>query len=344
MLSLSAARIVISVAVCIGALLPAPAKALDRRQLAVIINTWDPLSVRIGEYYAARRRIPLQNIIKVGFPPGKTTMTSKAFGALKAWVDEKTLPGVQAYALTWLAPYRVECMSITSAFAFGFDPAFCAEGCKLTRPSPYFDSPVRLPFTRLGIRPTMAIAASSFEHAKELIDRGIESDGSFPAGTAYLLSTSDAGRNVRSASYRTVQKMFGRRIRVRRLKQDTLTDRTDVLFYFTGEANVEGLKSLRFMPGAIADHLTSFGGELDATSGQMSALRWLEAGATGSYGTVVEPCNFSQKFPNPVIAIGDYLHGETLIEAYWKSVAMPGQGIFIGEPLASPFRRPAAKH
>jgi hypothetical protein len=33
-----------------------------------------------------------------------------------------------------------------------------------------------------------------------------------------------------------------------------------------------------------------------------------------------------------------YLAGETLIEAYWKSVAMPGQGIFIGEPLAAPFR------
>jgi len=72
----------------------------------------------------------------------------------------------------------------------------------------------------------------------------------------------------------------------------------------------------------------------------MSALRWLEAGATGSYGTVVEPCNLVQKFPNPPVVIGHYLQGETLIEAYWKSVLMPGQGIFIGEPLAEPFRRP----
>ena len=32
-----------------------------------------------------------------------------------------------------------------------------------------------------------------------------------------------------------------------------------------------------------------------------------------------------------------YLSGETLIEAYWKSVLMPGQGLFIGEPLARPF-------
>jgi hypothetical protein len=32
-----------------------------------------------------------------------------------------------------------------------------------------------------------------------------------------------------------------------------------------------------------------------------------------------------------------YLSGETLLESYWKSVAMPGQGLFIGDPLARPF-------
>jgi len=58
----------------------------------------------------------------------------------------------------------------------------------------------------------------------------------------------------------------------------------------------------------------------------MSSLRWLEAGATGSYGTVVEPCNHPGKFPNPALAIDHYLRGQTLIESYWKSVSMPGQG------------------
>jgi hypothetical protein len=62
------------------------------------------------------------------------------------------------------------------------------------------------------------------------------------------------------------------------------------------------------------------------------------AGATGSYGTVTEPCNFPGKFPNPAIVMQSYLGGSTLIEAYWKSVSMPGQGIFIGEPLAAPFK------
>jgi hypothetical protein len=32
-----------------------------------------------------------------------------------------------------------------------------------------------------------------------------------------------------------------------------------------------------------------------------------------------------------------YTDGESLIEAYWKSVAWPGQGLFVGEPMASPY-------
>lgn len=70
----------------------------------------------------------------------------------------------------------------------------------------------------------------------------------------------------------------------------------------------------------------------------MSVLEWLEAGATASYGTVIEPCNFPGKFPNVPVAMRHYLDGETAIEAYWKSVLMPGQGLFVGDPLAAPFR------
>ncbi len=33
--------------------------------------------------------------------------------------------------------------------------------------------------------------------------------------------------------------------------------------------------------------------------------------------------------------------GDNLIEAYWKSDAMPGDGIFIGEPLAAALRNRA---
>ena len=320
-----------------------PAQAFDARHLAVIINTSDPLSVRIGEYYAAQRRISFQNIIRVAFPPDRTTLTREEFEDIKKIVDKKAMRRIQAFALTWAVPYRVECMSITSAFAFGYDPAFCEPGCKPTRRSPFFNSRALLPFAELGMRPAMAIAATSFEHARELIDRGVKSDGTFPTGAAYLLSTSDAARNVRSEFYPKARRVIDGRVPVFILEQDSLKNVNDVLFYFTGKHAVEGLHTLQFVPGAIADHLTSLGGKLSSQHGaQMSALRWLEAGATGSYGTVVEPCNLPQKFPHPALVADNYLNGDTLIEAYWKSVVMPGQGIFIGEPLAAPFRRQAS--
>ena len=74
-----------------------------------------------------------------------------------------------------------------------------------------------------------------------------------------------------------------------------MRDKNDVLFYFTAKQVSRGLETLHFVPGAIADHLTSAGGVL-TDSGQMTALRWLEAGATASYGTVIEPCNVPRNF------------------------------------------------
>jgi len=64
---------------------------------------------------------------------------------------------------------------------------------------------------------------------------------------------------------------------------------------------------------------------------QMSVLRWLEAGAR-QLRRGVEPCNFPAKFPEPAVVIARYTRGETAIEAYWKSVAGPGQGVFVASP------------
>jgi uncharacterized protein (TIGR03790 family) len=313
------------------------AAAIDHRDLALVVNTSDPLSVAIGEYYAQKRGITFQNVVKVAFAP-KASLSRDEFEQVYEEVKSQTLPHVQAYALAWALPYRAGCMSITSAFAFGYDRAFCEPGCKPTRPSRYFNAATRTPYADLGIRPAMALAASSLEQAKALIDRGVAADGTRPPGSAYLVSSSDTIRNVRAPAYGAAKKVGGERFRVETLKAEALSYRTDVLFYFIGAVRVP-LESVRFRPGAMADHLTSSGGVLDAgPGGQMSVLAWLEAGATASYGTVVEPCNLPAKFPHPAVAIGRYLQGETLIEAYWKSVRMPGQGVFVGEPLAAPFR------
>ena len=310
---------------------------LGPQHLALIINDEDPLSQRIAEYYLTRRHIPASNVIHVKFRPGNDVMRPQTFKAIKAQLDAQVPASVQGYVLTWTAPYRVGCMSITTAFAAGFDAAFCVQGCKATRPSPYFNSDSLRPFTDLEWRPTIMLAGETFAGVKALIDRGVVADGTHPDGTAYLLSTFDKARNTRARFFPGIKLMQSDRFKVEVIAGNSLQHRNDVMFYFTGLVHVKGIDSNHYRPGAIADHLTSAGGKLTGSS-QMSSLRWLQAGATGSYGTVVEPCAFIQKFPRPNIVIDRYLNGETLLEAYWKSVEWPGQGVFIGEPLAAPFR------
>src|SRR3989344_1050313 len=311
--------------------------ALAPEELAVVVNDADPLSMKVAEYYKAKRQIPDINMVHVQFKPGGSIMTRAEFQRIKGVVDKATPENVQFYALTWNTPYHVRCMSITTAFATGFDERFCSKSCGPTKPSPYFNSNSRAPYTDYGLRPAMALAGRNFEEVKKLIDRGVVSDHTYPRGTGYLVSTYDKFRNVRAGGYpNIIQQYMGSSLDLRLTKADFIKDKKNVLFYFTGISQVKALDTIRFVPGAIADHLTSAGGVLDGQK-QMSSLRWLEAGATGSYGTVVEPCNHLGKFPNPGIVINHYLHGETLIEAYWKSVAWPGEGIFIGEPLAAPY-------
>ncbi len=324
--------------ILLASLLPVmPAIAMHlSQQTAIVVNEDDPQSQRIADYYQIKRGIPDENIIKVKLPVDRKAIDRKKFEQIHQQVKNSTTPNIQFYALAWSQPFRVGCMSITSAFAFGYDDAYCAKGCNSTRQSAYFNAATRVPYRDLGIRPTMMLAGSSLEQVRAMIDRGVDSDASYPKGTAYLVSTSDKARNVRSHFYTLVKEKLGQRINIRIEHADALADKDDVLFYITGRVRVDSIDSNRFVKGAIADHLTSAGGVLFGGS-QMSILRWLDAGATASYGTVVEPCAFPQKFPHPAIVIDRYTRGETLIEAYWKSVAWPGQGLFVGEPLASPY-------
>lgn len=315
-----------------------PSNGISAAQLAVVINQNDPLSVEVGELYAAEHNIPDSQVVRLHFSAENSVLGAKEFQPLKAQLDKQLDASVQGLVLTWLRPYRVECMSITSAFSFGWDSKYCsAKQCAPTAPSPYFNSPSTQPNTQLGIRPSMLLGASNLDEARALIARAKRSEQTNPDGTAYLVSTTDHDRNVRARFFQEEQRFFSPWIKVETPVTNALRDKTDVMFYFTGLPRVEGIGSNNFLAGAVADHLTSTGGQL-TDSKQMSALEWLKAGATGSYGTVVEPCAHLQKFPNPGVLMLHYLAGETLLESYWKSVAWPGEGIFVGEPLARPFK------
>lgn len=304
--------------------------------IAVVINTSDPKSVEVGEYYMQTRHIPLEHLIKVSFPPGAKNMKPEVFNTMRNEVIAALTPDIQAMVLVWTTPYTVSCNSITSAMTLGYDAKQCEKTCAVGTQSPYFDSYSTKPYDDYGIRISMLLPIESVEKAKALIDRGVFSGFKLNESTAYLLSTSDKSRNTRSQFFPRSGRIASKQLEIKTLQADSISNKQDVMFYFTGLSHVPYLSTLAFRPGAVGDHLTSSGGDLLGST-QMSSLKWLDAGATASYGSVSEPCNYWQKFPNPTVMMKHYLAGETVIEAYWKSIAWPAQGLLIGEPLAAPY-------
>jgi uncharacterized protein (TIGR03790 family) len=318
----------------------AEAEGLSAERLGVLYNLDDTVSSQVALYYAAQRAIPRENIIGIHLPDSKV-MTPDVFSVIRTHVLDRLPAAVQSLALVWSRPYAVGCMSITSAFAAGYRAAFCQPGCTVTPLNPLFDGDGWLPADTVGWWPAMLLPSADPAVARALIQRGMAADFSAPPGTLYLVRTTDETRNVRAATYPDVALKLAHRLRIAQISTPIERDIPDVLGYFTGARQVAALPLIRFRAGALADHLTSTGGVLEGGN-QMSALSWIAQGATASYGSVSEPCNMLEKFPNLTVLFEHYTHGETALEAYWKSVAMPGQGLFIGDPLARPYA--AAPH
>ncbi len=322
-------------------------KAIQAHEVAVLVNTNDPQSVEVAAYYVAQRQIPEENVIELSFSTGSTVMSTTTFNTLKTEVDNKLSTTIQAIAISWTDPWRVEKMSITSAFALGLSDHWygsCGSTCCSTGATPY-QSPSAKPLQDSSIRLVTMLGGETVEFAKELIDRSVIADNTFPTGDGYFVRTTDRARSVRYSRFNNlVNKYNDTQDGLSLFYQDgtagqgnLVSNTNNVLFYMTGLTSVSNLNTNTYLPGSFADHLTSFAGRITGSNGQMSALRWLEAGASGSHGTVVEPCNYTSKFPNAELLVPSYFSGATLAQAMWYSVAWPGEGIFLGDPLTKPW-------
>ncbi len=329
-----------------------PTNGLAPADLAVLVAEGDPLSEAVGAAYLAARGVPAANLIKVKLGTASDSLSVAEFAALKADVDARLPAGVQATLLTWARPSRVvgACsMGITSAMTLGFDTRYCnptpaSTPCPTTAASPLYDSEARRPQAELQLRPSMLLGASSLVAAQALIGRGVAADGTQPSGDGWLVRTSDTLRAVRWTDFAALPAAWRGALALNYVDNsggssaaDAPAGKAGVLFYQTGLASVANLSTLQFRPGTLADTLTSFGGVLPTALGQMPITAWLDAGATASYGTVEEPCNFAEKFSRASVLIDQYWRGATALEAYWKAVQQPGQGLIVGEPLARPF-------
>jgi hypothetical protein len=117
----------------------AGAEDLSADRLGVIYNRNDRSSMAIAKYYAAQRRIPSVNLIGLSLPD-RAALSRDELKQLRTAMLLELPSTVQSLLLVWARPYAAECMSVTTAFAAGYQPGFCEPGCQRTTPSALFDT------------------------------------------------------------------------------------------------------------------------------------------------------------------------------------------------------------
>jgi uncharacterized protein (TIGR03790 family) len=139
--------------------------------------------------------------------------------------------------------------------------------------------------------------------AKHLVDQGVASDATFPTAPVLLVKSSDALRRLRYPAYdrrRFSTRGWRRHYSLDRTNTDATAGFTGLLGFQTGLYKFT-ISPHTFVPGAMADSMTSYGGVIFGPNDQTSALAFIHAGAAGSYGTVTEPTANMAKFPHPQI-------------------------------------------
>ena len=340
--------------------------------VAVVVNTNSANSIQLANYYCEQRQVPPQNVLGIGWTGGNVEWTRTQFetllrAPLNAMLASRQLNNQIDYVLLSMdIPYRVtndtgtvsyNDNGTTSALYYGFkdNTANPQQFCTLASgsASAYAGSegifrqtpPISATSNSWLV---MMLTSSNLAQAKAIVDRGVLSDYSFPTQTVYLIKNTDTARNVRFVLFDDA--VFDNRIRgleqVTRVDLGYLNFSPISLGYQLGSqfglsAVAGSMGTNLFAPGALADILTSYSGTLFEASGQTTALDYLNAGATASYGTVLEPCNYLAKFASP----RNYFYqarGFSAAECYYLSVTNPYQGILVGEPLAAPFALPCS--
>ena len=174
-----------------------------------------------------------------------------------------------------------------------------------------------------------------------------KADGTKPKGTVYFVKHGDIRSSVRHDHFPSV---------IEQLKQEGVKgvelqgsrdpvnvlprNKPDVIGAVIGYAKARWEDSgSRFLPGAIIDNFTSYGGRLGGGHTQVPLTHFLKFGAVASSGTVTEPFAILPKFPHPRMHV-HYARGCSVAEAFYQSVPRPYQLIIVGDPLCQPWATP----
>ncbi len=181
---------------------------------------------------------------------------------------------------------------------------------------------------------------TSVAESVEQLRRCVAADGTRPDGTIYFERNDDVRSTTREWAFKTAAAKL-EKLGVKAVVEEGVLpmQKSDVAGAVLGTADFQWSGSgSTIRPGAIIEHLTSFGGIMTAGSGQTPLSEFLRHGAAGSSGTVTEPFAIQAKFPSPFIHV-HYASGCNLAESFYQSVTGPYQLLIVGDALCQPWQK-----
>jgi uncharacterized protein (TIGR03790 family) len=321
----------------------------------VVINQNSSNSCELGNYFCEQRQVPPENVLHITWTGGNISWGSGEFQTnllnplLDLLVSRQLTHQVDYVVLSMDIPFQTvngsAVNSTTSALFYGLKSDSAPDWLGITNSysasEQIFHQAKPASAPGYSFLATM-ITSDSLANAKRLVDQGAASDGTFPGQPVILEKSSDTLRNTRYRAFDNA--IFNTRLcgdfTILKTNSDSVWGQANLLGFETGLANFS-ISPGTFVPGAMADSVTSFGGIIFGPNGQTTLLSFINAGASGSYGTVTEPAPSLDKFPNPQVYFYQ-ARGFSLAECYYQSVNVPYQGLIVGEPLAAPFQRLAS--
>lgn len=350
------------------ALLPACAAPPPASRVLIVVNDNSSLSRAIGEYYARRRSVPMNNVCRIHAPDEETvpraTYNRVIADPIEACLRTRHLTETVLYLVTTAGvPLRIDgawgprgdCASVDSELTLLY-----AELHGISHPAagpwinPFFGH-TREPFThpRFAMYLVTRLAGYDFADVKNLIDRSLEAAnrGKFVID---MKDDNDAEGNnwLRSAAHALPKSrvVFDHSTKV-------LYDEHDVIGYASWGSN-DPERHRRFLgfhwlPGAIATEYVSTNARTFrrppdtwnlsnwytpklwfAGSPQTLTADSIHEGVSGASGHVFEP--YLAFTPRPDYLLPAYYRGRNLAESYYLSIrALSWQNIVVGDPLCS---------
>jgi len=369
-----ASRLPLFASISLALLAPRPAAGGSGENVVLIVDPSSPESMYVANYYKSKRNVPDANVLYID--PGAASYVQFAATNVPALLGTIAGRGIQDHVDFVVIPpggsfylpapglvsdgcFAVSRFAIASGYTLAFIDDLILSGSLSSAydneyqqggyEPHYFDSNLHwrdgqpdATGTHYFIGALLGYTGergNTLAEVLDMIDRSVLVDGTHPAGTFYFMETTDSARSGPRDNHfpAAVAEIVAAGGAAEHLFAVLPTGRHDALGVMTGWAtpDIDGA-DMTLLPGAFCDHLTSFAGRFD-TSSQTKMSRWIAKGASGTAGTVEEPCNYPGKFPHARMHV-EYFDGLTLGEAWFRSVGFaPFQNLLLGDPLTRPF-------